>query len=100
VPGRSDAQFGQEQLPQSQRPKSKRGDEMLASSITGVSKTGSGIYIFSLANGQIWEEEGSEVALFIRTGDPVRIKRASLGSYHMWTPGLGAKNWMYVRRVR
>ncbi len=65
-----------------------------------MSKGGPGIYIFSLANGQVWREEGSEVAFFVRAGDPVHIKRASLGSYHMWTPGLGEKNWMYVRRVR
>ena len=92
--------FGQEELPQSQRPKTSRKNETLESSITGVSKDSRGIYMFSLANGQIWREEGSEVALFVRTGDPVRIKRASLGSYHMWTPGVGAKNWMYVRRIQ
>lgn len=94
------AHFGEDDLPQSLRRNSNRGDDTLASSITGVSKDGPGIYVFSLANGQIWRGEGSRVALFLRAGDPIRITRGTLGSYHMWAPRLSAKNWIYVKRIR
>ena len=72
---------------------------MLESSITGVSKLGSDTFLFSLANGQVWRVDGNQMTFF-RVGYPVRIERHSLGSYHMSSPTLGTKNWVYAKRVR
>ena len=104
--GSAAAHFGEEQLPFAQSPKRRHDKETLSSSITGVTKGPPGIYYFSLANGQVWRGEGSEIAnssaigFLFRAGVPVRIERGALGSYHMSAPDIGTKNWMYVRRVR
>lgn len=100
APARSAAQFGEEELPATQRPKPRREHDTLSSSITGVTKGPPGIYYFSLANGQVWRAEGSQIAVLFRVGIPVRIERGALGSYHMSAPEAGTKNWMYVRRIR
>lgn len=95
----SAAQFGEEELPQSQRPTPTRKHEMLESSITGVNQLGYDSYLFSLANGQVWRVDGNHLTFF-HVGYPVRIERHNLGGYHMSSPTLGAKNWVYVTRVR
>lgn len=100
------AQFGEEELPPSRRPKSSHRIETLASSITGVTRAAEDVYYFSLANGQVWRANvsnlsfGSQVPVLFRVGAPIRIQRGALGDYHMWAPAVGAKNWMYVSRIR
>lgn len=100
------ARFGEEELPPSRHPQRNPNEETLSSSIAGVGKGPAGIYYFSLANGQVWRADGSQIALdpdipvIFRIGAPIRITRGALGSYHMWAPTVGAKNWMYVRRIR
>ncbi len=95
----SAAHFGEELLPQSLRPSPKRNAQVLDSSITEVRKVGYDSFLISLANGQIWREDGNHITFF-RAGEPVRIERRSLGSYHLSSPVLGSKNWVYVTRVR
>lgn len=64
------------------------------------------MYYFSLANGQIWRADNAEtsqgfpLALLFHTGAAICIERGALGSYHMWMPQAGAKNWTYVTRIR
>jgi hypothetical protein len=105
APANSAAHFGEEELPIAQQPKRSAAERTLSSSIAGVSKGPAGIYYFSLANGQVWQADGSSLALdpvipvVFRVGVPIRIEKGSLGSYHMWAPAVGAKNWMYVRRI-
>jgi hypothetical protein len=62
---------------------------------------GRATYAISLANGQIWrQEEASDVSLFFRVGDGVRIEKGALGSYHMSTAATGTKNWVRVTRIQ
>lgn len=57
-------------------------------------------YLISLANGQVWLQEGTQVTSFIRVGEGAHIKKGTLGSYRLWTDGLGEKNWVRVTRVQ
>jgi hypothetical protein len=62
---------------------------------------GRATYAISLANGQVWrQEEASDVSLFFRVGDGVRIEKGALGSYHMSTATTGTKNWVRVTRIQ
>ncbi len=96
------AKFGEETLPATARPQARPEEEAaLLSSITALRKVGQQKYAISLANGQVWsQEEPSQLSLFFRVGDSVRIEKAALGSYHMSTDRTGAKNWVRVTRVQ
>jgi hypothetical protein len=98
----STAGFGQETLPPAARPQTSPRDEpALLSSITAMRPAGRATYAISLANGQVWrQEEASDVSLFFRVGDGVRIEKAALGSYHMSTATTGTKNWVRVTRIQ
>jgi len=101
VPGRqaeSGARFGQETLPPTARPKpSPQEEAALLSSITALRQVARATYAISLANGQIWrQEEASDLSVFFRVGDSVRIEKGSLGSYRLSTDTTGAKNWVRV----
>jgi len=95
-------EFGQETLPAAARPQTPpREEPALLSSITALRPAGRATYAISLANGQVWrQEEASDVSLFFRVGDGVRIEKAALGSYHMTTATTGTKNWVRVTRIQ
>jgi len=98
----STARFGQETLPPTARPKTSPQEEaVLLSSITALRPVARATYTISLANGQIWrQEEASDISLFFRVGDSVRIEKGSLGSYRLSTGKTGAKNWVRVSRLQ
>src|SRR6185437_16235660 len=97
APAQSAAKFGAETLPSTSRPTTPKEDTALLSSITAKQSVGSNLYAFALANGQVWrQEESSQVSLFFRVGDNVRIEKGTMGSYHMSTVSAGAKNWVRV----
>lgn len=98
----SAARFGEETLPPAARAKTQSPQEpALLSSITGLRSVGSQTYAISLANGQVWrQEEASELAVFLRVGDDVRIEKGALGSYHLSTSRTGSKNWVRVTRIQ
>lgn len=101
VPDRaSAARFGEEFLPLSERPAPIHGEQALVSSITAVREVRQSLYEITLANGQIWQQDGSRTTKFLRAGDEIHIERHSLGSYHLSCARIGAKNWMYVTRIR
>jgi hypothetical protein len=98
----STAKFGRETLPATARPKPSPQDEAaLLSSITALRQVARATYAISLANGQVWrQEEASELSVFFRVGDSVRIEKGSLGSYRLSTDKTGAKNWVRVSRIQ
>lgn len=96
----AEAQFGREQLPASARPQSHEQAPVLSSSITAMRLVGPQTYQISLANGQIWRQEGTQTTSSFRVGDDVHIRKGTLGSYHMWTDKVGEKNWVRVTRVQ
>ena len=58
------------------------------------------VFIISLANGQVWRQEGTQITMFFHVGDDVRIEKHTLGSYHMSTAATGEKNWVRVTRIQ
>ena len=92
--------FGKEQLPKSSRPAPTEANMAMDSSIQDLHVVGAGAYMISLANGQVWREEGSKKMPYFRVGMDVRIEKGSLGSYQMWTEKIGRKNWVPVQRVQ
>lgn len=99
-----EATFGEEYLPQRARPVRSDAANSLTSSISAIRELRPNVYLFALANGQVWEHEGTQdgtrTAVFFRAGDDVHIEKHLLGSYHMWTASVGAKNWVRVTRIR
>jgi hypothetical protein len=98
----STAQFGQETLPPTARSKPAAPQEAaLLSSITALRPLARATYAISLANGQVWrQEEASDLSVFFRVGDSVRIEKGTLGSYRLSTSKTGTKNWVRVSRVQ
>lgn len=91
--------FGAEFLPPASRPPAPEEERLLRSSITQVSKHGATVFLFSLSNGQVWREEGSQYTFF-HAGDDVSIAKGALGSYRMSAAALGTKNWVRVTRIQ
>ena len=56
-----------------------------------------GKLVLTLDNGQVWSQVDSS-SLHLRTGDKVRIRRASLGSYLLGTSG--SNKTIRVRRSK
>jgi hypothetical protein len=99
----SAAQFGEETLPDKLRPKVQESKHVLLSRITTIDEVRPNVFVISLANGQIWRQQGpqrAQVAIFFRAGDDVRIEKATFGSYHMSSAQTGTKNWVVVTRIR
>jgi hypothetical protein len=99
----SAAQFGEETLPDKLRPKVQESKHILLSRITTIDEVRPNVFVISLANGQIWRQQGTQraqVAIFFRAGDDVRIEKATFGSYHMSSAQTGTKNWVVVTRIR
>ncbi len=99
----SAAQFGEETLPDKVRPQTPQNKRVLLSRIATIDEVRPRVFVISLANGQIWLEEGTQraqVAIFFRAGDNVRIEKGRFGSYRMSSAQTGAKNWVGVTRVR
>jgi hypothetical protein len=94
------AKFGQELLPSKERPMPTKEEQILLSSITAVRQVRPKIFVISLANGQTWLQEGSQITIFFRAGDDARIDKGLLGSYRMSTARTGEKNWVRVTRVQ
>ena len=98
--GTAQQDFGKESLPVTKREKRPEGETTLVSTITDIHSMGS-VYLISLANGQVWRQEGSSsITSFFRSGYDVKIEKAMLGSYQMSTSQTGEKNWVRVTRVR
>ena len=100
----AEQKFGAESLPSVAREKVVKSDRVLLSTIASVheirSEVGSKIFNISLANGQLWRQEGTTITRFFRAGDDVRIEEGLLGDYRMSTSQTGAKNWVKVVRIR
>lgn len=103
APASPTEQFGSNSLPASARPRTKkpRSTPTLLSSITTLNTDGPAHrYIISLANGQVWRQEGaSDVTVFFRVGQDVRIEEGAFGSYHLFTSSTGT-HWLQVTRIQ
>ena len=90
-------------MPVKVRPKTPANERILLSRITAVQQLRPNVFLFWLANGQIWRQEGTQraqVAGFFRAGYDARIQKGALGSYQMSTTATGDKNWVLVTRIQ
>jgi hypothetical protein len=96
------ARFGVESMPEKQRPKTPENERVLHSRITSVQEVRPKVFVITLANGQVWVEEGTQraqVGDFFRAGYNAQIERGRFGSYRLSTAETGTKNWVSVRRI-
>jgi len=95
VPPRPEKDFG---LSAEKRAADKEPSELVATVASVQAHTHIGRWIITLDNGQVWEQrETTSEARRPRPGDPVKISKASLGSYLLTSPGRGSSR---VRRIR
>jgi hypothetical protein len=93
------ANFGAEQL----RTQNRRSDDeeaTMQARIAGFRDAGGGVYVILLDNDQAWRHEDAHRASFLRVGDPVVIRRGSLGSYWLHRESDGTRNGIRVTRIR
>jgi len=94
------AKFGEENLPIKLRPTPKPVDNVLVDSIRSVQQVRPKVFNITLANGQIWRQEGTQATIFFRAGTDARIEKGPLGDYRMSTSGTGTKLWVRVTRIQ
>ncbi|MFZ2508122.1 MAG: hypothetical protein WAW79_06600 [Steroidobacteraceae bacterium] len=58
----------------------------LEATIIEVSRRPNGAHVMTLDNGQIWVESSLDPFFRVAAGEPIRIKRAALGTYLLSTP--------------
>jgi hypothetical protein len=61
--------------------------DRLEATITEVSSRAHGELVITLDNGQVWVQKAPDSKMQLKTGDPVTIKKASLGSYMLVAAG-------------
>lgn len=93
------ADFGAEQL----RTQNRRSDDeeaTMQARIAGFRDAGGGVYVILLDNDQAWRHEDAHRASFLRVGDPVVVRKGSLGSYWLHRESDGTRNGIRVTRIR
>ena len=70
--------------------------DKLTNRIAAVSYKLRGEAVVTLENGQVWEQAEMDSRVQLKAGDPVSIRRGSLGSFRLSTPTAGFR----VKRVR
>ena len=96
-----DEKFGAVDLPREAQAKVVPREKALVSTIGSIRQVRPKLWLISLANGQVWLQDGTQITMFFRPGYDVRIERGLLeGDYRMSTTQTGAKNWVHVSRVQ
>jgi hypothetical protein len=74
------------------------GPEQMTAKLTEVSTLPRGELVLTLDNGQVWIQKSADRPMRLKAGDEVTIKRASLGSYLLFSDA--AKGSMRVTRSK
>lgn len=90
--------FGEEQI--RGRVQEPEQEAALQARITESRRSTGGVYVVTLDNGQVWQHEMGSMADYLRVGEAVTIRRASLGSYRLTLDDGRDKNWVRVTRIR
>lgn len=71
--------------PADDRAQAEKREELrrIQGSITSISRTGDGMIVLELDNGQVWRQQDSAVKLSIGVGDTVTITRAAMGTFRI-----------------
>lgn len=91
--------LGAEQLESTRRRRDKEEAPSLTARITTLREAG-GAYVVTLDNGQIWRHENQHLGSYLRQGEAVTIRKATLGSYRLTRDAGDSKDWIRVTRVR
>jgi hypothetical protein len=93
----SDAQLASDFGKEARMDEEREQLEELSASVAGVETRANGKRIFTLDNGQVWAEQSESKQLRVDTGDRIRIRAGSLGSFRLFASG---KVSTRVERVR
>lgn len=63
-------------------------------------KSGGGLYVITLDNGQVWRHESGSMEPYLKAGEAVTISKGALGSHRLTLDSSKSKNWVRVTRVR
>jgi len=74
-----------------------RAPPSISGKVASVARRPTGEFVVTLDNGQVWTQLDSYPVVRLAAGDTVTIKKASLGSYLLVTPG---KTTARVRRTK
>jgi hypothetical protein len=91
--------FGDEQLRPEDR-ETAREEQILHARIERLRNVTAVQSIVYLDNGQAWRHEDQANGAYLRTGDAVTIRKATLGSYRLTRDAGSSKNWIRVTRIR
>jgi hypothetical protein len=91
--------LGTEQLESTRRQRDQEQAPSLTARITTLREAG-GAYVVTLDNGQIWRHENQHLGSYLRQGEAVTIRKATLGSYRLTRDAGDSKDWIRVTRVR
>jgi hypothetical protein len=69
--------------PAANQPVKREELAQISGKVTSLSRTGDGIMLLELDNGQVWRQQDSAVKLLINSGDTVTIVRAALGTFRI-----------------
>lgn len=94
------AKFGADDLKLAARPKEAQANRVLESVITSIHEVRPKLYLITLANGQVWRQEGTQITSFFRVGFNAHIERGLFGEYRMSTHQTGEKNMVSVTRIQ
>jgi hypothetical protein len=91
---------GQEQLRRRNIEDAVEEPKVLHARITDARRGSGGVYLLTLDNGHVWRHEQGSMAAYLKVGEAVTIRPASLGSYRLTLDSGNSKNWVRVTRVR
>ena len=98
-PAPAGSSLGAEQLESTRRQRDQEETPSLTARITTLREAG-GAYVVTLDNGQIWRHENQHLGSYLRQGEAVTIRKATLGSYRLTRDAGDSKDWIRVTRVR
>jgi hypothetical protein len=92
--------FGDDQLGVNSKKSVPEEERTLHAAITSIRPAGTGTWLVTLDNGQVWRHQDATQGAYLREGDAVTLTRASLGSYRLARDAGQAKNWIRATRIR
>jgi hypothetical protein len=96
-PTDSASSFGAENL---STPQSALKSQVLHAHISELKSAGTGRFLVTLDNGQIWRHEDAYLGGYLKEGEAVTLSKGALGAYRLTRDEGQSKNWIRVTRVR
>lgn len=100
APPEQSSSIGEEQLRRRNTEDAVEESRILHARITEARRGSGGVYLLTLDNGHVWRHEQGSMAAYLKVGEAVTIRPASLGSYRLTLDSGNSKNWVRVTRVR